>query len=192
MISGQSRLAALLVYQEQQRARGRVSVVTTAVTVSLSINQTARHAQAIFLSPRLQADDHIPVQCMVSMYYPLIALSTTLFASAVHADVTIYGLLGQTTAAPVQTGTATGTTQLTATTSFVTDHGPPRYTELAAYNPIYMEPPAIPNPPPANQFAIGVPSDATLMNALSIKQSGTFFGFSIEMSVVNQLIGSSP
>ncbi len=124
---------------------------------------------------------------MVSMYYPLFALSTCLFASAVHADVTIYGLLGQTTAAPVQTGTATGTTQQSATTSFVTTHGPPQYTELAAYNNIYMEPPAIPNPPPANQFAIGVPTDATLMNGLSIKQSGTFFGFSIEMSVVNQL-----
>ncbi|TFK83593.1 glycoside hydrolase family 79 protein [Polyporus arcularius HHB13444] len=126
------------------------------------------------------------------MYYPLFALSTCLFASAVHADVTIYGLLGQTTAAPVQTGTATGTTQQSATTSFVTTHGPPQYTELAAYNNIYMEPPAIPNPPPANQFAIGVPTDATLMNGLSIKQSGTFFGFSIEMSVVNQLIGSCP
>ena len=122
---------------------------------------------------------------MVSMYYPLLALSTCLLASAVHADVTVYGLLGQTTAAPVQTGTAT--TQTSATTSFVTTHGPPQYTELAAYNNVYMVPPAIPSPPPANQFAIGVPSDAALMNGLSIKQSGTFFGFSIEMSVVNQL-----
>ena len=122
--------------------------------------------------------------------FPLLALaSSCLLAAAARAEVTIYGVFGQTTLDPTNTaGTGTGTAAAAAaTTSFVTAPGPPSYTQLAAYNDIYMYPPAIPSPPPANTFAIGVPTDATLMNALSIKQQGTFFGFSIEMSVANQI-----
>ncbi|EIW64921.1 glycoside hydrolase family 79 protein [Trametes versicolor FP-101664 SS1] len=119
------------------------------------------------------------------MRAPLLSL-LCLFAPLVAADVTIYGLFGQTTAdaATLRSGTAT---PVASTTSFVTTPGPPQYTELAAYNPIYMEPPPIPSPAPPLQFSIGVPSSAQLMNALSIPQHGTFFGFSIEMSVANQL-----
>ena len=117
---------------------------------------------------------------MVSMYYPLLALSTCLFA-VVHADVTIYGLFGQTTADPLQTDGGV------ATTSYQTTPGPPSYTGLAAYNPVFMYPPEISNPAPPNQFAIGLPTDQNLMNALSIKQQGNFFGFSIEMSVATQV-----
>ena len=124
---------------------------------------------------------------MAAMYYPLLALSSCLLAPAARADVTIYGLFGQTTAAPVQQGGGTSTSSVASTTSFVTVPGPPSYTGLAAYNPIYMEPPAIPNPAPPNTFALGVPTDQNLMGGISIPQAGTFFGFSIEMSVANQL-----
>lgn len=122
---------------------------------------------------------------MVSMYYPLLALSSCLFASTVHAEVTIYGLFGQTTAAPVQSDGASATAA--PTTSWVTTPGAPQFTGLAAYNPVYLAPPAIPNPAPPNQFAIGVPTDGNLLGGLSIKLTGQFFGFSIEMSVANQL-----
>ena len=129
---------------------------------------------------------HIPVQCMANMYYPLLVLSAScLFPSLVRADVTIYGLFGSTTAAPVQSAGAS--TSTSATTTFVTTSGPPSYTGLAAYNPVYYQPPAIPSPAPANQFAIGVPSDQNLLPGISIPLPGTFFGFSIEMSVANQL-----
>ena len=123
------------------------------------------------------------------VHIPLLALaSTCLLASAprAHAKVTIYGFFGQTTVDPAA-ATGASTTSTVATTSFQTTPGPPTYTELPAYNDVYMEPPAIPSPAPPTEFAIGVPTDATLMNGLSIKQQGTFFGFSIEMSVANQL-----
>ncbi|KAI1796295.1 glycoside hydrolase family 79 protein [Ganoderma leucocontextum] len=126
---------------------------------------------------------------MPNMYAPLVALSSCLLG-LVQAQVTIYGLTGQTTLAPVVSGSVSSASG-PSTTSFVTAPGPPQYTGLAAYNPVYMVPPPIPSPAPANQFTIEVPSDATLMNGLSVPQQGNFFGFSIEMSVANQLIGTS-
>lgn len=124
------------------------------------------------------------------MYAPLVALSFCLVTLA-QAEVTIYGLTGQTTLAPVLSGSVTSANG-PLTTSFVTTPGAPQYTGLAAYNPVYMVPPPIPSPAPANQFTINVPSDATLMNGLSVPQQGNFFGFSIEMSVANQLSESIP
>ncbi|KAI0668268.1 hypothetical protein C8Q78DRAFT_1099695 [Trametes maxima] len=120
------------------------------------------------------------------MRIPLLPVLLGFFAAA-YADVTVYGMFGSTTLPPTQSGTAASS----ATTSFVTTHGPPQYTGLAAYNEIYLPPPAIPNPAPANAFAISVPSSAALVNGLSVPQSGGFFGFSIEMSVATQLIGTN-
>ncbi|KAI0750899.1 glycoside hydrolase family 79 protein [Daedaleopsis nitida] len=122
-----------------------------------------------------------------SMYAPLLVLSSLL---DIARGVTVYGLTGQTTIDPLATGTTT-TSSTAATTSFVTTSGPPQYTGLAAYNPIYMIPPAIPDPAPANQFSVQVPSDVQHLNGVSIQIPGSFFGFSIEMSVANQLIGTS-
>lgn len=122
------------------------------------------------------------------MYRHLLGL-VGLLASMTAAKVTVYGPLGQTTIAPTATGSASGTdSTASTTTSFVTTHGPPQYTGLAAYNPVYMLPPAIPNDPaPSTAITITVPNSATLMNGLSIPQKPTFFGFSIEMSVATQL-----
>ena len=56
------------------------------------------------------------------------------------------------------------------------------YTGSAAYDPTVLQAPAPPNPPvPTNQF-IQLFSGGT--NGLSKQQSGAFFGFSVEMSVV--------
>ena len=60
------------------------------------------------------------------------------------------------------------------------------YTGAAAYNPTTLNPP----PPPGaqampTQFSIQIPS--AVPPGASILQNGSFFGFSIEMSVVNQV-----
>lgn len=121
------------------------------------------------------------------MYRPLLALSG-LLASLATAEITVYGPLGQTTIAPPATGSASGTQLASTTTSFVTTPGPPQYTGLAAYNPVYMLPPAIPNDPaPSTALTIAVPNSGQLMTGLSIPQQPTFLGFSIEMSVATQL-----
>jgi hypothetical protein len=59
------------------------------------------------------------------------------------------------------------------------------YTGAAAYNPTVLTPPPIPNPPVPHQFNIQVQNGG--VPGLSIKQHGGFFGFSIEMSVINQV-----
>ena len=63
------------------------------------------------------------------------------------------------------------------------------YTGAAAYNPTVLTAPAVPNPAPNTSFPIQLYSGG--MNGLSIKQSGAFYGFSIEMSVSNQVCRSS-
>lgn len=62
-----------------------------------------------------------------------------------------------------------------------------QYTGAAAYDPTVLNPPAIPNPPPPNAFNLPLFSTNTTQAGLSILISGSFFGFSIEMSVVNQV-----
>ena len=107
-----------------------------------------------------------------------------LWSTLARAELTIYGLQGQTT---IQIGPLATTTTAAPTTTYVTDHSVPTFTGAAAYNQVYLAPPAIPDPAPANTFSINVPQDASLQQGLSIKLNGTFFGFSIEMSVANQL-----
>ncbi|KAF8816878.1 hypothetical protein BYT27DRAFT_7127069 [Phlegmacium glaucopus] len=64
------------------------------------------------------------------------------------------------------------------------------YTGAAAYNPTTLNPP----PPPGPQ-ALTTQFSIQLQNAVppgaSIQQGGSFFGFSIEMSVVNQVLGKN-
>ncbi|KAI0073210.1 hypothetical protein K474DRAFT_1666888 [Panus rudis PR-1116 ss-1] len=88
--------------------------------------------------------------------------------------VTVYGQTGAITA-PVGTST--------------TSAGPSAYTGYAAFNPTVLAVPAVPQPPPPTQFGIQLLNSAQNVQGLSIKQSGAFLGFSIEMSVVNQVIG---
>ncbi|KAG6815750.1 hypothetical protein H0H87_011662 [Tephrocybe sp. NHM501043] len=62
------------------------------------------------------------------------------------------------------------------------------YTGAAAYNPTVLNPPAVPSGLPT-QFVIQLQNGGT--NNLSLPQNGSFIGFSIEMSVVNQVLGSN-
>ncbi|KAI0739382.1 glycoside hydrolase family 79 protein [Daedaleopsis nitida] len=122
-------------------------------------------------------------------------LSLFIYCSGVaHAEVTVYGLLGSTTVAPfsTRTGTETGTAAPSQTTTYVTSTDPPKFAGLAAYNPVYYLPPPLPDNPPSG-VAISLPNSAAkVIDGLSIPQQGTFFGFSIEMSVATQLIGKKP
>ncbi|KLO13587.1 hypothetical protein SCHPADRAFT_940250 [Schizopora paradoxa] len=60
------------------------------------------------------------------------------------------------------------------------------FTGLAAYDPTVLTPPPVPNPAPPTNFDIRLTNG---ISGLSIPQSGNFLGFSIEMSVVNQVLG---
>jgi hypothetical protein len=61
------------------------------------------------------------------------------------------------------------------------------YTGSAAYSPIVLDPPALPDPLPDTQFSITVQQSSDDVTGLSIPLNGTFMGFSIETSVVNQV-----
>ncbi|KIJ61729.1 glycoside hydrolase family 79 protein [Hydnomerulius pinastri MD-312] len=89
--------------------------------------------------------------------------------SSVRAGVTVYGQI------PLADVTATAPGQ--------------QYTGAAAYDPTILTPPPIPNPPPNTQFGIQLSSSAQNTPGLSIPQIGPFLGFSIEVSVVNQVLG---
>ena len=85
------------------------------------------------------------------------------FFRVVHASVTVYGTRGALT-----------TTARSAT-----------YTGPQAYNPILLQAPLLPNPAPANTFNIQLANAVPVGS--SIKLPGSFMGFSIEFSVLNQL-----
>lgn len=61
------------------------------------------------------------------------------------------------------------------------------YTGSAAYDPTVLIAPAVPNPLPAMQFTLPLQPSAAAVTGLSIPLSGSFYGFSIEMSVINQV-----
>ncbi|KAJ7649886.1 hypothetical protein FB45DRAFT_778805, partial [Roridomyces roridus] len=98
------------------------------------------------------------------------ALAWTLLTSTsvVHGSITVY------IQKPYE-GTKTGTANVGL------------YTGAAAYDPRVLVPPSPPNPPPPMQFVqpltLAVPANT------SILQSGSFFGFSIEFSVMDQILG---
>ncbi|KAK0200670.1 hypothetical protein DFS33DRAFT_1266366 [Desarmillaria ectypa] len=78
-------------------------------------------------------------------------------------------------------------TQVTSTVSASADSA--SYTGAAAYDPTILEAPPIPDPLPPMQFDIELQSGNT--SGISIPQTGAFVGFSIEMSVTNQLLGKN-
>ncbi|KJA24885.1 glycoside hydrolase family 79 protein [Hypholoma sublateritium FD-334 SS-4] len=65
-------------------------------------------------------------------------------------------------------------------------------TTLPAYDATVLIPPAIPIPPPATAYTLPVQRDAAAVQGLSIPHvGGGFFGFSVEMSVINQVLGKN-
>ncbi|KIY53575.1 glycoside hydrolase family 79 protein [Fistulina hepatica ATCC 64428] len=97
-------------------------------------------------------------------------LSCTGFRQAIA--VTVYGQtpLGQ---------TASGTSSATASAQ----------TTYAAYNDTLIAPPSVPHPGPATAFTLNIQYTNTSVSGLGVPVHGSFWGFSIEMSVMNQVVG---
>ncbi|KAJ7607419.1 glycoside hydrolase family 79 protein [Roridomyces roridus] len=104
---------------------------------------------------------------MARLLLPLLLFSPTVFAA-----ITVVYAPGQ---APL--GTATGSASAAA------------YSGSAAYNPTVLNAPPIPNPPPPSNFNVSLITGGT--PGASIVQSGDFVGFSVEMSVSNQVLGKN-
>ncbi|KAF8154310.1 glycoside hydrolase family 79 protein [Crassisporium funariophilum] len=102
------------------------------------------------------------------------SLGILTFPLASLATVSIYYPPGQIPLGATPTGTA----------------GAANYTGAAAYNPTVLQAPA---PPGAGGLttAFGVQMGGSVVPGASIAQMGSFFGFSIEMSVVNQVLGKN-
>lgn len=103
--------------------------------------------------------------------YAAMAFHTLVFSFLVALGtaraVTVYGQGGQ---QPI--GTATTTLPVPSS---------------AAFDTRVLNPPPLPDPLPANQFGIQLAASASNVQGLSIPQSGAFYGFSVEMSVVTQV-----
>ncbi|KAF9033112.1 hypothetical protein BJ165DRAFT_1515715 [Panaeolus papilionaceus] len=73
-----------------------------------------------------------------------------------------------------------------------TNAAPVSQPTLAAYNTTQLIPPALPDPPPALSYPLFVGKAASSVNGLSIPHVGpSFWGFSIEMSVLSQVLGKN-
>ena len=69
-----------------------------------------------------------------------------------------------------------------------TSSAPAPTSTAAAYNNTRLVPPAIPSPAPANVFNLTLQQSSSAVNGLSIPHvGGSFWGFSIEMSVISQV-----
>ena len=103
---------------------------------------------------------------------PSLLFSLGVLFSSSQAQITVYYPQVHGAQVTLGTGTVTGAAA--------------NYTGAAAYNPTTLNPPS---PPGAQalptQFAIQPPN--AVPPGASILQNGSFFGFSIEMSVVNQV-----
>ncbi|PSS11011.1 hypothetical protein PHLCEN_2v3307 [Hermanssonia centrifuga] len=95
-------------------------------------------------------------------------------ACVVSASITVYGV----------SGAAQQTFDVTATA--VSSASPSTYT-AAAFNSVVLQAPEVPVPGPPTQFNLSLQSSSQNVAFLSIPQSGSFFGFSVEFSVVNQV-----
>ncbi|KAJ7227744.1 glycoside hydrolase family 79 protein [Mycena haematopus] len=98
-----------------------------------------------------------------------LCLVSLLLVGSSRANVTVYGQNNQAAFSTAPAGAA--------------------YTGVAAYNPGTLVPPPVPTPAVLTTIPINLQNSGT--PNLSIKQKGSFFGFSIEMSVSNQILGKN-
>ncbi|KAF7967357.1 hypothetical protein HWV62_34635 [Athelia sp. TMB] len=91
----------------------------------------------------------------------------------VHASVTVYSQV------PFGDSTATATASAANETA------------NAYYDPTQLTAPALPDPLPATSFTLQLGASNTTQANLSMAIPGTFYGFSVEMSVANQILGKN-
>ncbi|KAF9474970.1 hypothetical protein BDN70DRAFT_884295 [Pholiota conissans] len=116
------------------------------------------------------------------LLHSLALLSSVAVTIAQTDSMTIYGQipLFQTTTTAAATGTVSGSAA-------------PVQTTLAAYDKTELTPPAPPNPNPgSNNYSMSLQRSAATVTGLSIPHNGVgFWGFSIEMSVISQVLGKN-
>ncbi|KAJ6513514.1 hypothetical protein DFH09DRAFT_999118 [Mycena vulgaris] len=102
---------------------------------------------------------------------PIRSLGLILFLTLVpcHCEITIYHANDQ--------------------AAFATSVPAAQYTGAQAYNPTTLIPPPVPTPALASTIPVQLQSAGT--PGLSVPQLGAFMGFSIEMSVTNQVLGKN-
>jgi hypothetical protein len=108
------------------------------------------------------------------MSLSLLVTALSAAVASVGAQITIYGQI------PLEHASRASAT---ATTTGLAVN----YTGTAAYDPTVLHPPALPNPMPSLQYTVWMLEDTAAVANLSIPQRGSFMGFSIEFSVVNQV-----
>lgn len=102
----------------------------------------------------------------------------------VQASVTVYGVSGQ---LQQTLGLDGGGTTSASTTADIPAYTPP------AFNTVVLQAPPVPQPPPPTAFSLSLQaSTGAGVQGLSIPQSGSFLGFSVEFSVVNQVGEPAP
>jgi len=106
------------------------------------------------------------------MHLQLVHALIPLIFWPVQANVTVYGTLGTYGSSGTKTATATMTSP----------SAPANYT---VYNPVALKAPPIPTPKPATSFGIQLNNGG--MQGLSIPLPSGFLGFSVEMSVLDQV-----
>ncbi|KAI0633082.1 glycoside hydrolase superfamily [Trametes polyzona] len=114
-----------------------------------------------------------------SPFFLLCLASLSSYARA----VTVYGQQGMTMPSGASSTAAAATAAPASSTSWISN--------LAAYNNVTLTPPALPSPMPNTNFGITLLNNAQNVNGLSVPQKANFLGFSIEMSVVQQVIGKN-
>lgn len=110
-----------------------------------------------------------------------ILLAITCFLSLVSCSIlTVYNVQG-----PIAIGSTTASSDAAVETAL---YDPPygSYGGYAAYNPIVLAPPPVPSSL-STKYDLVLPGSATDVHGLSIPQSGSFLGFSVEMSVVTEV-----
>ncbi|KAJ7064676.1 hypothetical protein C8F01DRAFT_771741 [Mycena amicta] len=93
-----------------------------------------------------------------------------------------HGVLGEITVYHVQQ-------PLTTAPPSATGASAANYTGVAAYNPSTLIPPPVPSPAIMSTIPVQLQNSGTV--GMSIKQKGSFIGFSVEMSVTNQVLGKN-
>ena len=99
------------------------------------------------------------------------ALLALVYIADVQASVTVYSQV------PFREFTKTVSAALT------------NYTAHAMYDPVILNPPTLP-PLPSTQFSLTLGASSTTQGGLSGAVPGSFWGFSVEMSVADQLCES--
>ena len=111
---------------------------------------------------------------------PALLTFSSMLGLVLGSALTVYNVQG-----PISIGSTASSSNVAVETAV---YDPPygSYGGYAAYNPIVLTPPPVPSGL-STQYDLVLAESAANVHGLSIAQSGSFLGFSVEMSVVTQV-----